>query len=73
MVQKASKKEMRNPEVGKIYCLIRQVEQEDRNMIVCRRAKVLKTDEEQVVLDQGDGTQIVLSLEEFREMAEENE
>ena len=42
-------------------------------MIVCRRAKVLKTDEEQVVLDQGDGTQIVLSLEEFREMAEENE
>ena len=64
---------MRNPEVGKIYCLIRQVEQEDRNMIVCRRAKVLKTDEEQVVLDQGDGTQIVLSLEEFREMAEENE
>ncbi len=63
---------MREPEVGKVYCLIRQVEQADRNMIVCRRAKVLKTDEEQVVLDQGDGTQIVLPLEEFREMAEEN-
>lgn len=58
---------MREPEVGKVYCLIRQVEQADRNMIVCRRVRVLKTDEEQVVLDQGDGTQIVLSLEEFME------
>lgn len=58
---------MREPEVGKVYCLIRQVEQAGRNMIVCRRARVLKTDEEQVVLDQGDGTQIVLSLEEFME------
>ncbi|MFQ7287659.1 MAG: hypothetical protein ACLRPV_01385 [Lacrimispora saccharolytica] len=58
---------MREPEVGKVYCLIRQVEQADRNMIVCRRVRVLKTDEEQVVLDQGDGTQIVLSLEEFLE------
>lgn len=56
---------MKEPEVGKVYCLIRQVKQEDRNMIVCRRARVRKTDEEQVVLDQGDGTQIVLSLEEF--------
>lgn len=58
---------MREPEVGKVYCLIRQVEQADRNMIVCRRVRVLKTDEEQVVLDQGDGIQIVLSLEEFME------
>lgn len=58
---------MREPEVGKVYCLIRQVEQADRNMIVCRRVRVLKTDEEQVVLDQGDGTQMVLSLEEFLE------
>ncbi len=58
---------MRGPEVGKVYCLIRQVEQENRNMIVCRRARVLKTNDEQVVLDQGDGTQIVLSLEEFLE------
>lgn len=58
---------MREPEVGKVYCLIRQVEQADRNMIVCRRVRVLKTDEEQVVLDQGDGAQIVLSLEEFLE------
>lgn len=58
---------MREPEVGKVYCLIRQVEQADRNMIVCRRVRVLKTDEEQVVLNQGDGTQIVLSLEEFLE------
>lgn len=62
---------MREPEKGKVYCLIRQVEQGNRMISVCRRVKVLETEEEQVVLDQGDGIRNRMEKALFWEIARE--
>lgn len=62
---------MREPERGKVYCLIRQVEQGNRILAVCRRVKVLETEEKQVLVDNGDGTRSEMDVETFREMAKE--
>lgn len=64
---------MREPEKGKVYCLIRQVEQGNRMIAASRRIRVLETEEKQVLVDNGDGTQSEMSVEVFREMAKEDE
>lgn len=64
---------MREPEKGKVYCLIRQAEQGNRMIAVCKRVRVLETEEKQVMVDNGDGTRSEISAEAFREMAKEDE
>ena len=64
---------MREPEKGKVYCLIRQVEQGNRMITASRRIRVLETEEKQVLVDNGDGTRSEISAEAFREMAKEDE
>lgn len=64
---------MREPERGKVYCLIRQVEQGNRMIVACRRVRVLETAGKQVMVDNGDGTRSEISAEAFREMAKEDE
>lgn len=64
---------MREPEKGKVYCLIRQVEQGNRMIAVCRRVRVLETEEKQVTVDNGDGTRSEVDAETFWEMAREDE
>lgn len=64
---------MREPEKGKVYCLIRQVEQGNRMIAACRRVRVLETEEKQVLVDNGDGTRSEISAEAFWEMAREDE
>lgn len=64
---------MREPEKGKVYCLIRQVEQGNRMIVASRRVRVLETEEKQVLVDNGDGTRSEISTEAFREMAREDE
>ncbi len=64
---------MREPEKGKVYCLIRQVEQGNRMITASRRIRVLETEEKQVLVDNGDGTRSEISAEAFREMAHEME
>lgn len=64
---------MREPERGKVYCLIRQVEQGNRMIVVCRRVRVLETEGKQVMVDNGDGTQSEISVETFCEMAREDD
>lgn len=62
---------MREPEKGKVYCLIRRVEQGNRMLAVRRRVRVLETEGKQVRVDNGDGTQSEMDVEMFREMAKE--
>lgn len=62
---------MREPEKGKVYCLIRQVEQGNRMIAVCRRVRVLETEEKQVMVDNGDGTKSRIPAEELEKMVEE--
>lgn len=62
---------MREPEKGNVYCLIRQVEQGNRMIDVCRRVRVLETIGKQVLVDNGNGTQNRMDVETFREMARE--
>lgn len=64
---------MREPEKGKVYCLLRQVEQGNRMIAASRRVRVLETEEKQVMVDNGDGTRSEISAEAFREMAREDE
>lgn len=64
---------MREPERGKVYCLIRQVEQGNRMIAASRRVRVLETEEKQVMVDNGDGTKNRMDVETFREIAEEDE
>ena len=64
---------MREPERGKVYCLIRQVEQENRMVAVGRRIRVLETEEKQVMVDNGDGTRSEISTEAFWKMTREDE
>lgn len=62
---------MREPEKGKVYCLIRQVEQGNRMISACRRVRVLETKEEQVLLDRGDGTRNRMEKALFWKIARE--
>lgn len=59
-------------QIGKIYTLTRTVDLFGRQITVCRRVKLLEAGET-VLLDNGDGTQSEMSVEVFREMAEEDE
>lgn len=59
-------------QVGRIYTLTRIVDLPGRQITVCRRAKLLAVGET-VLVDNGDGTQSEMSVEVFREMAEEDE
>ena len=59
-------------QIGKIYTLTRTVDLSGRQITVCRRVKLLEAGET-VLLDNGDGTQSEMSVEVFREMAEEDE
>ena len=59
-------------QIGKIYTLTRTVDLSGRKITVCRRVKLLEAGET-VLLDNGDGTQSEMSVEVFREMAEEDE
>lgn len=63
---------MREPEKGKVYCLIRQVEQGNRMIAASRRVRVLEAAGKQVMVDNGDGTRSEISAEAFREMARED-
>lgn len=62
---------MKEPETGKIYCLIRRAEIEGRNVKVCRRVRVLRTEGEQVLLDHGDGSSRMMKKEKFWKMVQE--
>lgn len=59
-------------QIGKIYTLTRAVDLPGRQITVCRRVKLLEVGET-VLVDNGDGTQSEMSVEVFREMAEEDE
>lgn len=59
-------------QIGKIYTLTRTVDLSGRQITVCRRVKLLEVGET-VLVDNGDGTQSEMSVEVFREMAEEDE
>lgn len=61
---------MREPERGKVYCLIRQVEQGNRMIAASRRVKLLEAGET-VLVDNGDGTKSRIPAEEFEKMVEE--
>lgn len=55
---------------GKIYTLIRTVNQSGRNITACRMVKLLEAGEV-VLVDNGDGTKSGIPAEEFEKMAEE--
>lgn len=57
---------------GKTYTLTRTVDQSGRSVTACRMVKMLEAGEE-VMVDNGDGTQSEMSVEAFREMAKEDE
>lgn len=59
-------------QIGKIYTLTRTVDLFGRQINVCRRVKPLEVGET-VLVDNGNGTQSEMSVEAFREMAEEDE
>lgn len=59
-------------QVGRIYTITRTVDLSGRQITVCRRVKLLAMGET-VLVDNGDGTQSEMSVEVFREMAEEDE
>lgn len=59
-------------QIGKIYTLTRTVDLSGRKITVCRRVKLLEAGET-VLVDNGDGTQSEMSVEAFREMAEEDD
>ena len=59
-------------QIGKIHTLTRTVDLSGRQITVRRRVKLL-TAGETVLVDNGDGTQSKMSVEVFREMAEEDE
>lgn len=71
MGEKAQEKEMKEPEIGKIYCLIRRTEIKGRNVAVCRRVRVLRVEDGQVLLDRGDGRKGWTTEKEFIKIAEE--
>lgn len=55
---------------GKIYTLIRTVNQYGREVKACRMVKLLEAGEE-VLVDNGDGTKSRMPVEEFERIAEE--
>lgn len=56
--------------IGKIYTITRIVEQFGRPITVCRMVKLLEVGEE-VMVDNGDGTQSRIPMEEFEKIVKE--
>lgn len=56
---------------GKIYTLTRTVDQTGRSITACRMVKVLEAGEE-VLVDNGDGTQCRIPVEEFEKIIRED-
>ena len=57
-------------QIGKIYTLTRTVDLSGRQITVCRMVKLMEAGEE-VLVDNGDGTQSRIPMEEFEKIAEE--
>lgn len=55
---------------GKIYTLIRTVNQSGREVKACRMVKLME-EKKEVLVDNGDGTKSRIPAEEFEKMVEE--